>query len=73
MIICLIKPQFEVGKGKVGKGGVVRDAALHDEVINDLTIFFQENGLLCSQAIPSPILGPKGNREFIVLISLTAS
>ncbi|MBT3311630.1 MAG: TlyA family RNA methyltransferase [Desulfobacterales bacterium] len=72
-ILALIKPQFEVGKGKVGKGGVVREPVLHDKVINDLSIFFQKNGLLCSQAIPSPILGPKGNKEFIVLISSIAS
>ncbi len=69
-ILALIKPQFEVGKGKVGKGGVVRDAALHDEVIRSLKDFFSETGLLCESLIPSPILGPKGNKEFI--ISMTA-
>jgi 23S rRNA (cytidine1920-2'-O)/16S rRNA (cytidine1409-2'-O)-methyltransferase len=65
-ILALIKPQFEVGKGKVGKGGVVRDAALHDEVIRSLKEFFIETGLLCESVIPSPILGPKGNKEFII-------
>ncbi len=67
-ILALIKPQFEVGKGKVGKGGVVRDPALHDEVIKSLSSFFTEIGLLCDPVIPSPILGPKGNREFIVFM-----
>ncbi|MCP4348864.1 MAG: TlyA family RNA methyltransferase [Desulfobacterales bacterium] len=65
-IFALIKPQFEVGKGKVGKGGVVRDPALHDEVIKSLSDFFTETGLSCDSVIPSPIFGPKGNKEFIV-------
>ncbi len=68
-IIALIKPQFEVGKGKVGKGGVVRDSDLHNEVIKDLTEFFNETGLKCKAVIPSPISGSKGNKEF--LISMT--
>jgi len=65
-ILALIKPQFEVGRGKVGKGGVVRDPALHDAVIRELKNFFGENHLICDGVIPSPILGPKGNREFII-------
>lgn len=67
-IIALIKPQFEVGKGKVGKGGIVRNPALYDEVITDLTCFFSETGLECSPVISSPILGSKGNKEFIVFM-----
>ncbi len=67
-IIALIKPQFEVGKGKVGKGGVVKDPALHNFVIEDLTRFFENNGLSCGKVVPSPILGPKGNREFTILL-----
>jgi len=65
-ILALIKPQFEVGKGKVGKGGVVKDPALHAEVIDTLSQFFQELGLEKEDVITSPILGPKGNREFII-------
>ncbi len=67
-IIALIKPQFEVGKGKVGKGGVVRDPVLHDEVIKDLSNFFSKIGLLYKSVISSPILGPKGNKEFIIAL-----
>lgn len=67
-IIALIKPQFEVGKGKVGKGGVVRDPALHDEVIKDLSNFFSKIGFLHKPVISSPVLGPKGNREFIIAL-----
>lgn len=67
-ILALIKPQFEVGKGKVGKGGVVKDAALHEEVIFSLSAFFTEIGLSCKGVIPSPILGPKGNKEFVIFM-----
>ncbi len=69
-ILALIKPQFEVGKNQVGKGGVVRDAVLHSRVIRDLTAFFIESGLSCETVIPSPILGPKGNREFFILLRM---
>ena len=65
-ILALIKPQFEVGRGRVGRGGVVRDAALHQAVIADLTRFCEGLGLTAVAVIPSPILGPKGNREFII-------
>jgi 23S rRNA (cytidine1920-2'-O)/16S rRNA (cytidine1409-2'-O)-methyltransferase len=67
-ILALIKPQFEVGKDQVGKGGVVRDPKLHDRVIEDLSSFFTGTGLLCENVIPSSILGPKGNREFFILL-----
>ncbi|MBL0716805.1 MAG: TlyA family RNA methyltransferase [Desulfosarcina sp.] len=68
-IIALIKPQFEVGKGKTGKGGIIRDHALHQEVISNLTEFFTEQGLRLSPVIPSPIHGAKGNKEFLIFIS----
>ncbi len=67
-ILALIKPQFEVGKDQVGKGGVVRDAKLHTRVIQSLSAFFVESGFSCETVIPSPILGPKGNREFFILL-----
>ena len=70
LILALIKPQFEVGREKVGKGGVVRDPALHHAVIEDLSGFFQPLGLTCRGVVPSPILGPKGNREFIIALDL---
>jgi 23S rRNA (cytidine1920-2'-O)/16S rRNA (cytidine1409-2'-O)-methyltransferase len=65
-MICLVKPQFEVGKGMVGKGGVVRDPALHKAVIKDLTEAFQGLNLRVLGVTPSPILGPKGNKEFLM-------
>jgi len=72
-ILALIKPQFEVGKGKVGKGGVVRDPLLHDEVLRDLTVFFSDMGLLKESVICSPVLGPKGNREFLMSLKYLGS
>jgi 23S rRNA (cytidine1920-2'-O)/16S rRNA (cytidine1409-2'-O)-methyltransferase len=65
-ILALIKPQFEVGRGKVGKGGVVRDPALHQEVIDEITDFCTSLGLKSCGVTPSPILGPKGNKEFLI-------
>lgn len=65
-ILALIKPQFEVGKKNVGKGGVVRDPLLHAQVIENLSDFFVKKHLFCEWVIPSPILGPKGNREFFM-------
>jgi 23S rRNA (cytidine1920-2'-O)/16S rRNA (cytidine1409-2'-O)-methyltransferase len=65
-ILALIKPQFEVGKKNIGKGGVVRDPDLHEKVIENLSKFFIKKHLFCEWVIPSPILGPKGNREFFI-------
>lgn len=65
-IIALIKPQFEVGKGQVGKGGVVRDPALQEKVLSDLSRFFHKCGWSVRGTRPSPILGPKGNKEFLI-------
>lgn len=67
-IIALIKPQFEVGKCKVGKGGVVRDPSHHDEVIASLGRFFEGLGWAVVGQMASPLLGPKGNREFLVYL-----
>jgi 23S rRNA (cytidine1920-2'-O)/16S rRNA (cytidine1409-2'-O)-methyltransferase len=67
-ILPLVKPQFEVGKGEVGKGGVVSDPAQHARVLDELKRFFEGLGLDCSEPVPSPIDGPKGNREFFFLL-----
>lgn len=65
-ILALIKPQFEVGRDKIGKGGVVRDPALHQEVIADILAFSETIGLVSQGVTDSPILGPKGNKEFLI-------
>jgi 23S rRNA (cytidine1920-2'-O)/16S rRNA (cytidine1409-2'-O)-methyltransferase len=72
-VITLIKPQFEVGKGKVGKGGVVRDPALHGEVLWEVLTAAQACGLGVLDGMVSPLLGPKGNREFFAHFGLGAA
>ena len=65
-ILALIKPQFEVGKGKVGKGGVVRSHEEHLRVIEEITRAAAGMGLQAGGVVESPLPGPKGNREFFI-------
>ena len=67
-IIALVKPQFEVGKGKVGKGGVVRDDALRTEALEAILAFARETGLEVVGSIESPIHGAAGNIEYLALM-----
>jgi 23S rRNA (cytidine1920-2'-O)/16S rRNA (cytidine1409-2'-O)-methyltransferase len=67
-IVALVKPQFEVGKGKVGKGGVVRNEADQIAVLEELSGFFRELGLVVLGTTESPIQGAKGNREFFIYL-----
>jgi len=67
-VLALVKPQFEVGKGQVGKGGVVRNPRLHQQVLDELTVFFSRMPLSVSDVIDSPVLGPKGNKEFFLFL-----
>lgn len=69
IIVALIKPQFEVGKGEVGKGGVVRDEGKHEEVVANVVALAESLGLAVRGVTESPILGPKGNREFLIYLS----
>ena len=69
LIVALIKPQFEVGKEQVGKKGVVKDPILHRQVIERLSSVMGRIGLEIRQVIPSPVLGPKGNREFFIFLN----
>jgi 23S rRNA (cytidine1920-2'-O)/16S rRNA (cytidine1409-2'-O)-methyltransferase len=65
--MALIKPQFEVGKGRVGKGGVVRDPALHREVCERIAAFItSQEGWNVIGIAESPITGPAGNKEFLI-------
>jgi 23S rRNA (cytidine1920-2'-O)/16S rRNA (cytidine1409-2'-O)-methyltransferase len=65
--VALIKPQFEVGPDRVGKGGVVRDAALHEEVCARIRAWFEARpGWRVLGIVESPILGPEGNKEFLI-------
>ena len=65
-IIALIKPQFEAGRPQVGKGGVVRDTLVHKQVLETIILFSEDQGWNVIGNILSPILGPKGNREFLL-------
>ncbi|MGQ0662945.1 MAG: TlyA family RNA methyltransferase [Pseudomonadota bacterium] len=66
-LIALIKPQFEVGRGRVGKGGVVREAALHRAVGERIAGWLERQpGWRVLGVCESPILGPAGNREFLI-------
>lgn len=65
-VVCLIKPQFEVGKGAVGKGGIVRDASLYAEVEQRIRACCADIGLQVIGWHDSPIAGGDGNREFFV-------
>jgi 23S rRNA (cytidine1920-2'-O)/16S rRNA (cytidine1409-2'-O)-methyltransferase len=66
-LVALVKPQFEVGKGRVGKGGVVRDPALHEEVCASVSAWLAaQPGWRVLALAESPILGPEGNREFLL-------
>jgi 23S rRNA (cytidine1920-2'-O)/16S rRNA (cytidine1409-2'-O)-methyltransferase len=66
-LIALIKPQFEVGKGQVGKGGVVRDSELHVQVCARIEAWLSaQDDWRVLGLTESPILGPEGNKEFLI-------
>jgi 23S rRNA (cytidine1920-2'-O)/16S rRNA (cytidine1409-2'-O)-methyltransferase len=67
-VIALIKPQFEVGKGQVGKGGVVRSSEEHERVIAAMKTAAIEQGYHVVGVVESPLLGPKGNKEFLIYL-----
>jgi len=66
-LVALIKPQFEVGKGRVGKGGIVRDPALHAEVCTTISTWLAaQPGWHVLGVTKSPIAGAEGNKEFLI-------
>ncbi len=64
-MVILVKPQFEVGKGRVGRGGIVRETALHDEVCLKVKSQVEELGFTTGM-MESPITGAEGNKEFLL-------
>jgi 23S rRNA (cytidine1920-2'-O)/16S rRNA (cytidine1409-2'-O)-methyltransferase len=65
-MVTLIKPQFEAGREQVGRGGVVRDESVRAAVVARIRAFGEaEAGLEWKGVIPSPLLGPAGNVEFL--------
>jgi 23S rRNA (cytidine1920-2'-O)/16S rRNA (cytidine1409-2'-O)-methyltransferase len=73
-IVALVKPQFEAGKKEVDQGrGVITDPAIHDRVLKELEGFVAaQTGLIWRGVTESPLLGPAGNKEFLVLIEKTS-
>ncbi|MGH7095351.1 MAG: TlyA family RNA methyltransferase [Stellaceae bacterium] len=66
-LVALIKPQFEAGAGNVGKGGVVRDPKIHREVCDRVAAWVAaQPGWTVIGIVESPVLGPAGNREFLL-------
>ena len=62
----LVKPQFEAGRAEVGKGGVVRDPLVHERVVREIAEALERLEFEIVGSVPSPVLGPAGNREFLL-------
>lgn len=71
--VCLVKPQFEAGRGRVGKNGVVKDKKVHVEILLDITSFSINEGFLIKGLDYSPIKGPEGNIEYLLYLSTAES
>lgn len=71
--VCLIKPQFEAGRENVGKKGVVRDRTVHESVVASITEFAAESGFNVCNVDFSPIKGPEGNIEYLMLVEKSDS
>lgn len=71
--VCLVKPQFEAGKGKVGKKGVVREPEIHREVCQKIYRFCTEHGFCVKAMTFSPIKGPEGNIEYLFYLQKSTS
>jgi 23S rRNA (cytidine1920-2'-O)/16S rRNA (cytidine1409-2'-O)-methyltransferase len=67
-IAALVKPQFEVGKEQVGKGGVVRDEAVRRSAVTKIRDWANANGFVAGDDVESPITGPAGNVEYLLLL-----
>jgi len=65
-LICLVKPQFEVGKAGIGRGGIVRDSSLYQQVEQTMRDCYQANGMTVLDYFESSIKGGDGNREFLI-------
>lgn len=69
-VIALVKPQFEIGRKEAAKGdGVIRDPLLHRKVLQEVLGFAQQAGYRVAGLVRSPLVGPKGNVEFLAVLS----
>jgi 23S rRNA (cytidine1920-2'-O)/16S rRNA (cytidine1409-2'-O)-methyltransferase len=73
LIIALVKPQFEVGKGRVGRGGVVREETQRREVLQRIMRFATEAGLETIKTLDCPVKGKKGNHEILSIFKFNGS
>ncbi len=69
-LVLMVKPQFEVGKGRVGRGGVVRESELRAEAVSEVARLAAERGWGARAVTTSPLPGPAGNVEFFVWFRL---
>ena len=69
-LVLLVKPQFEVGKGEVGKGGIVRSPEKRAAAVEGVEAFSREAGFTPQGSIASPVVGSKGNQEFLLYLQL---
>jgi 23S rRNA (cytidine1920-2'-O)/16S rRNA (cytidine1409-2'-O)-methyltransferase len=67
-IVALVKPQFEVGRDNVGKGGVVRDPEARLGAVEKVRAWADANGFVAGDFVESPITGPAGNVEYLLLL-----
>ena len=67
-IVCLIKPQFEAGRGQVGKKGIIKDEKVHKEVLQKILSFALQAGFEVRGLTFSPIKGPEGNIEYLTYL-----
>jgi 23S rRNA (cytidine1920-2'-O)/16S rRNA (cytidine1409-2'-O)-methyltransferase len=65
-LVLMVKPQFEVGKGRVGKGGVVREPELRTEAVTSVAAAAAERGWGARAVTTSPLPGPSGNVEYFL-------
>lgn len=68
VILCLIKPQFELEKGDIGKGGIVREPGLHERAVRKIEEFTRSISKKWCGVIESPITGTEGNKEFLACL-----
>lgn len=73
IIVALVKPQFEAGRRRVGSGGVVRDRETHRAVLREIRDAAAARGLAPVKLVASPLVGPAGNREFLMLFTRSGS
>ncbi len=73
-LVALIKPQFEAGRSEVARGGgVIRDTAIHRQVLQEILEFARSEGFAIQGLMRSPLMGPKGNTEFLAWMEYPAS